>query len=68
MHRLLNQFGLKMSGVSGLQPKRGPDTLNVVSFEQASKRLLLKLRSCWLRVLESEAPARTTCSMEANSH
>jgi hypothetical protein len=35
-----------------------PDTLRVVSFEQAAKRLLLKLRSCWLRVLESEAPAR----------
>ena len=46
-----------------------PDTLRVVSFEQASKRLLLKLRSCWLRVLESEALARlATCSVEAISH
>lgn len=27
-----------------------PDTLRIVSFEQAAKRLLLKLRSCWFRV------------------
>lgn len=35
-----------------------PNTLRVVSFEQAAKRLLLKLQNSWLRVLESEVQAR----------
>ena len=35
-----------------------PNTLRVVSFEQAAKRLVLKLQNSWLRVLESEATAR----------
>jgi hypothetical protein len=35
-----------------------PNTLRVVSFEQAAKRLLLKLQNSWLGVLESEARAR----------
>jgi hypothetical protein len=39
-----------------------PNTLRVVSFEQAAKRLLLKLQNSWLRVLESEARARRTSS------
>lgn len=39
-----------------------PNTLRVVSFEQAAKRLLLKLQNSWLGVLESEARARRTGS------
>jgi len=39
-----------------------PSTLRVVSFEQAAKRLLLKLQNSWLGVLESEARARRTGS------
>ena len=39
-----------------------PNTLRVVSFEQAAKRLLLKLQNSWLGVLESEARARKTAS------
>ena len=39
-----------------------PNTLRVVSFEQAAKRLVLKLRNSWLGVLESEATARKTGS------
>ena len=35
-----------------------PNTLRVVSFEQAAKRLVLKLQNSWLGVLESEATAR----------
>ncbi|MEO6308424.1 MAG: hypothetical protein ABIO96_01555 [Nitrospiraceae bacterium] len=35
-----------------------PNTLRVVSFEQAAKRLVLKLRNSWIGVLESEAKAR----------
>jgi hypothetical protein len=35
-----------------------PNTLRVVSFEQAPKRLLLKLQNSWLGALESEARAR----------
>ncbi|MGH7147140.1 MAG: hypothetical protein ACREIJ_04465 [Nitrospiraceae bacterium] len=35
-----------------------PNTLRVVSFEQAAKRLILKLQNSWLGVLESEATAR----------
>jgi hypothetical protein len=35
-----------------------PNTLRVVSFEQAAKRLVLKLRNSWIGVLESEAEAR----------
>ncbi len=35
-----------------------PSTLRVVSFEQAAKRLLLKLQNSWLGVLESEGRAR----------
>ncbi len=35
-----------------------PNTLRVVSFEQAAKRLALKLRNSWIGVLESEAEAR----------
>jgi hypothetical protein len=37
-----------------------PNTLRVVSFEQAVTRLLLKLQNSWLGVLESEATARET--------
>jgi len=37
-----------------------PNTLRVVSFEQAAKRLVLKLQNSWLGVLESEATARKT--------
>lgn len=39
-----------------------PNTLRVVSFEQAAKRLLLKLQNSWLGVVESEARARRTGS------
>ena len=39
-----------------------PNTLRVVSFEQAAKRLVLKLQNSWLGVLESEAAARRTSS------
>ena len=39
-----------------------PNTLRVVSFEQAAKRLVLKLRNSWLGVLESEAQARKASS------
>jgi len=39
-----------------------PNTLRVVSFEQAAKRLVLKLQNSWLGVLESEAPARKSSS------
>ena len=39
-----------------------PSTLRVVSFEQAAKRLLLKLQNSWLGVLESEGRARGTGS------
>jgi len=39
-----------------------PNTLRVVSIEQAAKRLLLKLRNSWLRGLESEAAARKSSS------
>jgi hypothetical protein len=39
-----------------------PNTLRVVSFEQAAKRLVLKLQNSWLGVLESEAAARKTSS------
>jgi hypothetical protein len=39
-----------------------PNTLRVVSFEQAAKRLVLKLRNSWIKVLESEATARKTSS------
>ena len=35
-----------------------PNTLRVVSCEQAAKRLVLKLQNSWLGVLESEATAR----------
>lgn len=35
-----------------------PNTLRVVSFEQATKRLVLKLQNSWLGLLESEAQAR----------
>ena len=35
-----------------------PNTLRVVSFEQAAKRLVLKLQHSWQGVLESEATAR----------
>lgn len=34
-----------------------PNTLRVVSFEQAAKRLVLKLQNSWLGILESEAQA-----------
>ncbi|MEK7350056.1 MAG: hypothetical protein AAB177_04235, partial [Nitrospirota bacterium] len=37
-----------------------PNTLRVVSFEQAAKRLLLKLQNSWIGVLDSEARARRT--------
>jgi len=39
-----------------------PNTLRVVSFEQAAKRLVLKLQNSWLGVLESEAAARKSNS------
>lgn len=39
-----------------------PNTLRVVSFDQAAKRLLLKLQNSWLGTLESEAKARKTGS------
>ena len=39
-----------------------PNTLRVVSFEQAAKRLVLKLQNSWLGILESEATARKTSS------
>ena len=39
-----------------------PNTLRVVSFEQAAKRLVLKLQNSWLRVLESEATATKSSS------
>ena len=39
-----------------------PNTLRVVSFEQAAKRLVLKLQNSWLGVLESEATARKASS------
>lgn len=39
-----------------------PNTLRVVSFEQAAKRLVLKLQNSWLGILESEAAARKTSS------
>lgn len=39
-----------------------PNTLRVVSFEQAAKRLVLKLQNFWLRVLESEATAMKSSS------
>ena len=39
-----------------------PNTLRVVSFEQAAKRLVLKLRSSWHEVLESEAAAQKSSS------
>jgi len=39
-----------------------PNTLRVVSFDQAAKRLLLKLQNSWLGALESEAKARKTGS------
>ena len=39
-----------------------PNTLRVVSCEQAAKRLVLKLQHSWLGVLESEATARKTSS------
>lgn len=39
-----------------------PNTLRVVSFEQAAKRLVLKLQNSWLGILESEAAARKSSS------
>ena len=39
-----------------------PNMLRVVSFEQAAKRLMLKLQNSWLGVLESEGTARRTSS------
>lgn len=39
-----------------------PNTLRVVSFEQAAKRLVLRLKNSWLGVLELEATARKTSS------
>lgn len=39
-----------------------PNTLRVVSVEQAAKRLMLKLRNSWLGVLESEVAAGETSS------
>ncbi|OQW63263.1 MAG: hypothetical protein BVN29_16220, partial [Nitrospira sp. ST-bin5] len=35
-----------------------PNTLRVVSFEQAEKRLALKLQDSWLGQLEADAAAR----------
>lgn len=39
-----------------------PNTLRVVSFEQAAKRLVLKLRNSWREVLESETAAQKSRS------
>jgi len=39
-----------------------PNTLRVVSFEQAAERLVLKLRNSWLGVLEAEPAARRISS------
>ncbi len=39
-----------------------PNTLRVVSFDQAAKRLTLKLQNTWLGQLESDAAARRTSS------
>ncbi len=39
-----------------------PNTLRVVSFDQAAKRLLLKLQHSWLGVMELEAKTRKTGS------
>lgn len=39
-----------------------PNTLRIISFEQAAMRLVLKLQHDWLRVLESEATARNSSS------
>jgi hypothetical protein len=39
-----------------------PNTLRVVSFEQAAKRLVLKLQNSWLRIMESESTARNSSS------
>jgi hypothetical protein len=39
-----------------------PNTLRVVSFEQAAKRLVLRLQNSWLGVLESESAARRASS------
>jgi hypothetical protein len=39
-----------------------PNTLRVVSFEQAAKRLVLRLQNSWLGVLESESAARKASS------
>ncbi len=39
-----------------------PNTLRVVSFEQAAQRLVLRLHNSWVEVLESEASARKTRS------
>lgn len=39
-----------------------PNTLRVVSFEQAAKRLVLKLQHSWLRIMESESIARKSSS------
>jgi hypothetical protein len=41
-----------------------PNTLRVVSFDQAAKRLVLKLRNSWLVVLESDATARKSRSWQ----
>ena len=41
-----------------------PNTLRVVSFEQAAKRLMLKIQNSWLVVLKSEAMTRKTSSLE----
>jgi hypothetical protein len=38
------------------------NTLRVVSFDQAAKRLLVKLKSSWLKVLEQEAAVRKSSS------
>lgn len=39
-----------------------PNTLRVVSFEQAAKRLVLRLQNSWLGVLKSESEARRISS------
>ncbi|TKB34809.1 MAG: hypothetical protein E8D51_01845 [Nitrospira sp.] len=39
-----------------------PNTLRVVSFEQAAKRLVLRLQNSWLGVLEAESAARRASS------
>jgi hypothetical protein len=39
-----------------------PNTLKVVSFEQASKRLTLRLQNTWLGQLEADSAARKTTS------